>query len=132
MSYNYRTNKNEDPAFSDLLGKVLTAIVINADKDEVTFYCKTGEIYKLSHHQDCCESVTVEDICGELNDLLDSPITQAEENSNSDPIADRPADDSFTWTFYRLSTARGQVVIRWLGQSNGYYSESVSFERVAQ
>jgi len=135
MSYNYKTGKNEDPAFSDLLGKILVKIVLtksDREDDEILFHCKSGEVYRMSHYQDCCENVTVEDICGEFNDLLGFPITQAEENSNSDIIDGKPEEpESFTWTFYRLATARGQVVIRWLGQSNGYYSEAVSFDRVS-
>jgi len=50
---------------------------------------------------------------------------EAEEISNEEPYA---GNDSYTWTFYRFSTSKGTVTVRWLGESNGYYSESVSYE----
>ena len=91
-----------------------------------------GRRFKMNHIQDCCEMVTVEDICGELSDLVGEPIIQAEESSSrTNPDGVKPEDqDSFTWTFYRIATRKGQVVIRWYGYSNGYYSESVDFTEI--
>lgn len=106
-----------------------------ADRDTVTFETDNGETYRLWHSQDCCESVAVEDICGSLSDLVGSPILQAEESTSKDDPADYPKRDwvpeSMTWTFYRLATIKGSVVIRFLGESNGYYSESVSFDKLS-
>lgn len=112
--------------FSDLMGKTLTTIV-NKD-DELIFTTNEGEVFKAFHDQNCCESVTIEDIEGDLNDLIGTPILQAEEATNTeDTFGKIEFPDSFTWTFYKLATIKGYVTIRWLGQSNGYYSESVSF-----
>ena len=87
----------------------------------------------MAHCQDCCESVQIEDICGDLQDLMGSPIISAEEscsNKNPEDIKLPDYQYSFTWTFYRIATAKGLVVIRWYGESNGYYSEEVQFEKV--
>ena len=67
-------------------------------------------------------------MCGNLSDLENSPILVAEEVSSvgaKEPV--KSYDDSYTWTFYKFSTIKGSVTVRWLGTSNGYYSESVDF-----
>jgi hypothetical protein len=112
-----------------LKGKVLTKIIGDKDSYELIFITNEGEIFKMYHVRDCCESVFIEDICGELSWLIGSPILIAEERC-SDENPPNNHDFSFTWTFYELSTFQGAVTIRWYGESNGYYSESVDFERI--
>lgn len=122
--------------FSDLIGKTITTIRNNGSKptqglryeNDILFYCDDGSVYRMYHEQDCCESVTIEDVCGDVNDLIGSPIILAEEVSNSGEESD--FGDTFTWTFYKIATIKGYVTIRWYGSSNGYYSESVAFVKI--
>jgi hypothetical protein len=104
-------------------------------QDRIYFEDADGNEYMLHHRSDCCEDVRVEDVIGDLDDLVGAPILMAEEVTYEceDP-PDVPAKDgerdSFTWTFYKLATLKGYVTIRFYGESNGYYSEAVDFDRV--
>lgn len=119
-----------------LKGKVLTGIVgLENGSDRATFTTSEGEQFVMYHSQDCCESVAIEDVIGDVNDLIDSPILEAEEvHSADDPEDQKGRDyyDSHTWTFYKLGTIKGHVTVRWLGESNGYYSEGVDFEKIVE
>lgn len=117
---------------SILTGVTLSDIAVDNRLDVIIFTDSNGCTYKMWHEQDCCESVQIDEIIGDLADLLYSPILLAEAVSNSDHTEDQlyHHDESFTWTFYKLSTIKGSVSIRWFGTSNGYYSERVSFRKI--
>lgn len=118
---------------NELVGKVVTKVKVSDDKSEITFATEDGGLFKLYHSQDCCESVNLYDIVGDLDDLVGDPILEAEEvTSNEHPAgyASGGYEGSFTWTFYKFGTRKGRVTLRWLGESNGYYSESVDFVRI--
>jgi hypothetical protein len=114
--------------FSELTGKTLINIEgMEEGSESIIFSCSDGSKYKLYHSQDCCESVRVESINGDVQDLLNTRINLAEEVGNYE-TEDKPKySESYTWTFYKLGTIKGYVDIRWLGESNGYYSEGVDF-----
>ena len=122
-----------DKDISILKGLTLTECYQKRD-DEIIFKSTCGRSFCMYHDQDCCESVTIDDICGELSDLVGNPILMAEEvTSNDNPEGvTKEWQDSFTWTFYKLATRKGYVTIRWYGESNGYYSESVTFKETTQ
>jgi hypothetical protein len=114
----------------DMVGKVFTSVT--QDGSEMVFANAT-ETFKFYHYQDCCESVYIESIVGELSDLVGEPLLMAQEVSGEIPEAkeDEYGDgygESRTWTFYKFATRKGYVDVRWLGESNGYYSESVDLE----
>lgn len=127
----YEPPDGEIRKVSDLLGRVMVNVV--ATDDELTFHLADGNRYRLYHSQDCCESVRINDINGDLRDLIGHPLTLAEESVSNETPADVPKpvyQNSCTWTFYRFATVRGYVNVRWYGESNGYYSESVDFAKV--
>ena len=112
-----------------LIGKTLKDVRNDAD-ERITFLTSDGEEYAMYHSQDCCEHVIVEEVIGNLSDLIGNPILQAEESRNWDEPSPNKYSESHTWTFYKIATIKGGVTIRWLGESNGYYSESVDFARI--
>lgn len=106
-----------------LVGKVFRSVT--NDGERITF--EGDESWALYHEQDCCESVRVEDVCGNLSDLEGTEIVSASEDSAE--VGDTYDGDQ-RWTFYHLRTHKGSVTIRFYGTSNGYYSTAVTLSRV--
>ena len=114
--------------FSDLKGKTIN--VVKQGDDSIQFWDIDGRHYIMHHVQDCCESVWIEDVCGDWSDIIGYVILEAYEERGcaKPPEGWEPEDysEQTDWTFYRLSTIKGTVTIRWGGESD-YYSTSVDF-----
>jgi len=114
----------EKVKFSSLKGKVLGKIKFS-DLDYsgrptlVEFETDRGFLYQMFHDQECCEEVYLEDINGDVEDILYTPILQAEESSGGESVEDSYGNIG-EWTFYRLATVKGYLVLRWFGFSETY------------
>jgi hypothetical protein len=110
---------------TELLGETFRSVSINDDKTEMVLVSEPyGNKYKFYHPRDCCEQVTMEEMDGDPEWLVGSPIILAGVQTARPEKPTR--DDSETWTFYKLGTVKGACTFRWYGSSNGYYGEDVS------
>jgi hypothetical protein len=120
----YRNTVDTQKGMAQMLGKTFVQVTGSVGGDEMLFETADGERFLFAHQQDCCESVDINDIVGDLQDLVGAPMLVAEEVSGAtEPDAEHY--ESYTYTFYKFATRKGYVDVRWLGESNGYYSESV-------
>lgn len=110
----------------DMLGATIVEIT-GAEKgsDEILFKSMDGRGWRFYHSQDCCETVEVEDVCGDISDLIGETLVEAEVSSNQAGTL----YGSETWTFYKFGTRLGYVTIRWSGESSGFYSEEVDISK---
>lgn len=114
-------------SFSSLEGLTILDIEgVEKRSEEIDFTMSDGNVYRMYHEKDCCEYVELNDFEGDVDSLVGGVIVEFREDTNSE---DDPPEysESFTWTFYNIRTTKGDLWLRWLGESNGCYSESVDF-----
>ncbi len=88
---------------------------------EVLITFDDGSTIHQYHEQDCCENVEVEQVDGLPSKFIGAIAHELLEKTNEGETD----YDHQTYTFYTLKTSKGYLDWRWLGESNGYYSESV-------
>jgi hypothetical protein len=108
----YENIVDTQKGMAQMLGKTFVQVSGAVGNFDLLFETANGERFMFSHQQDCCERVDINDIVGDLQGK--TPVDFNEEDH-----------ESVTWTFYKFATRKGYVDVRWLGESNGYYSESV-------
>ena len=106
-----------------VIGKrIINVNGLKENSERVRIYFEDGSKLEMYHEQDCCESVYLLDFDNDVSVLKFAKllsIEEAVEDGNS-------RDGSSTWTFYKLTTDKGRITMRWYGESNGYYSEDVT------
>lgn len=92
---------------------------------DVEFTCASGKTYSMYHEQACCEHVVIEEIHGNVEDLIGSPILYAYKSSSEPPSCHE--ESACEWTFFVFRTMKGTVTVRWYGESNGHYATDATF-----
>lgn len=119
--------------FTDAIGRIVATVHGGTEgSDAMTMVFTDGSQLKLWHSQDCCESVRIIDVVGDWDDFIGQELLIAEERVDPPeaPPSTGASYESGTWTFYTFRCIKGSMDLRWLGSSNGYYSEKVTTEFV--
>lgn len=116
--------------YQNMIGRTMVEVTGREGDEEMVFEAEDGSVFKFYHSQDCCESVSICTIDGDLSDLVGSPILMAEAVSSEGAEAPSCLYDSYTWTFIKFATVKGYVTVRWLGVSNGWYSEMPYYKEI--
>ena len=108
------------PKFEQLQGMTITAVVYKESNESLLIHLNT-HVLEMIHHQECCESVYLADVVGSFEDLIGYPLLEVSES-----IVENSFEDySSTASYYNFRTVKASVQLRWIGESNGYYSETV-------
>ena len=123
--------------FSAMKGLTIESVLIAPDKRCIIFKSLEDGSFKLhdqeEEHSPGSADVYVEDICGDIEDIIGTPLLLVEEVSYENehpPGCPSIEDECWTWTFYKIATNKGVVTIRWYGQSSKYYSQEVTLGRM--
>ena len=109
--------------FSDLVGEVLDSVDIDKGENQILLTTRSGRRFMVYHEQDCCESVRIVGQDGSFDKLIGKPIVEA--SGVAVDTSEEAIDSSQTTTTLVFRVDDQTVISRWIGDSNGYYSESV-------
>ena len=111
---------NQAINIDQIKGMTITAVVYKESNESLRIHLNT-HVLEMIHHQDCCETVYLADVVGSFEDLIGYPLLEVSEstvNTNSEGM-------SSTASYYNFNTVKASVQLRWVGESNGFYSETV-------
>ena len=105
--------------FEQIQGMTITAVVYKETNESLLIHLN-NHVLEMIHHQECCETVYLADVVGSFEDLIGYPLLEV-----SETIVNNEIGESSTASYYNFRTVKASVQLRWVGESNGYYSETV-------
>jgi len=99
---------------SDLLGKTITKIEFEDDFSAMHFHCSNDHFYSMCDEEGK-NFISLESIIGNLNNLINSPIIETKKD-----VIDN-------YTFFSISTEKGNVAVKWAIKTNEYEHKEVDF-----
>lgn len=98
-------------------------------EEAILFTTSCGRKFLLRHAQDCCESVTIHSIAGDLQSLIGQRITifkTETDNQLPEGFVPETEPESFSRTIITINN----IVITCVGLSNGCYDETMQCEEI--
>lgn len=118
-------SKNEK--FAAMIGKTLESCMLSADRETVTFTFTDTAPVSFTTDADCCSQTWIESFDAPLN--LKGKVLKVEEVDMPDLGATgtphHPRVDVVQYYGVKITTERGDCVIDYRNDSNGYYGGSL-------
>ena len=112
--------------FELVKGKTIVEVVgLKKQEESVTLKLDDNSELEFYHEYSCCEDFWLEDFEFSGKDIVGAKILNVLLVSEKQEVTD---NGSMTWTFYKIQTDKGELFMRWCGESNGYYSEDVDIK----
>ena len=113
-------NYRQPISIDQIKGMTITAVIYKESNESLLIHLNT-HVLEMIHHQDCCETVYLTDVVGSFEDLIGYPLLEVSEST----VNAESSDVSATASYYNFRTVKASVQLRWLGESNGFYSETI-------
>lgn len=113
------------PKQNPLIGQTISAIWIATDRKAMKFVLFDGESVVVRCDGDCCSSTWIENI--EFPALgLPAKVTAVEDVEMPD-LGAKPDQDVVAFYGCKITTDRGEILIDYRNESNGYYGGNLSW-----
>lgn len=105
-----------------LIGKIITEVKIASDKKAINFIANDGE-HIAKCDGDCCSNTWIENV-----ELPILPATVIAVEDIDMPDKGQPEYGAIAYYGCKISTDKGDIIIDYRNESNGYYGGNISWE----